>query len=61
MHVILYSRRSSIAFSLFSFFVADLKLFTAMKHYERGNLSLGKAAVLAGKSEEDFMEALSEH
>jgi len=42
-------------------FVEDIKLFTAMKLYEKGVLSLGKAAVLAGKNEEEFMEALSEH
>jgi len=32
-----------------------------MKLYEESILSLGKAAVLAGKSEEEFMETLSEH
>jgi len=42
-------------------FVEDIKLFTAMKLYEEGILSLGKAAVLAEKNEEELMEALSEH
>jgi len=42
-------------------FVEDIKLFTAMKLYEEGVLSLGKAAVLAGENEEEFMKALSEH
>lgn len=42
-------------------FIVDIKLFTAMKLYEKGVLSLGKAAVLAGKNKEEFMEALSEH
>ncbi len=42
-------------------FLKDIKLFTAMMLYEDGTLSLGKAAVLAGKSEGEFMEALSEH
>lgn len=42
-------------------FVEDIKLFAALKLYEKGGLSLGKAAVLAGKSKEEFMDALSEH
>jgi len=42
-------------------FVEDIKLFTAMKLYERSVLSLGKAAELAGKNKDEFMEALSEH
>lgn len=42
-------------------FVEDIKLFAALKLYEKGCLSLGKAAVLAGKSKEEFMDALSEH
>jgi len=42
-------------------FVEEMKLFTAMKLYEMNALSLGKAAELAGKNKEEFMEALSEH
>ena len=42
-------------------FVEDIKLFIAMKLYEEGVLSLGKAAVLTEKNEEELMEALSEH
>ncbi|MCD6133895.1 MAG: UPF0175 family protein [Deltaproteobacteria bacterium] len=42
-------------------FVEEMKLFTAMKLYEMNALSLGKAAELAGKNKEVFMEALSEH
>jgi predicted HTH domain antitoxin len=42
-------------------FVQDMKLFTAMKLYEMNTLSFGKAAELAGKNKEEFMEALSEH
>lgn len=38
-----------------------MKLFTAMKLYEMNALSLGKAAQLAGKNKEEFMEILSEH
>ena len=41
--------------------VEDIKLFMAMRLYEKKDLSLGKAAELAGKDKEDFMEALSEH
>jgi len=42
-------------------FVEDIKLFIAMKLYEEGVLSLGKAAVLTEKNEEELMEVLSEH
>jgi len=42
-------------------FTEDMKLFTAMKLYEENFLSLGKAAELAGKNIDEFMEALSEH
>ncbi len=42
-------------------FIDDMKLFTAMKLYEENFLSLGKAAELAGKSKDYFIEALSEH
>ena len=42
-------------------FVEEMKLFTAMKLYEMNALSLGKAAQLAGKNKEEFMEILSEH
>ncbi len=42
-------------------FTEDMKLFTAMKLYEENFLSLGKAAELAGKNKDEFMEALSEH
>lgn len=42
-------------------FTEDMKLFTAMKLYEENFLSLGKAAELAGKNKDEFMETLSEH
>ncbi len=42
-------------------FVQDMKLFTAMMLYEENLLSLGKAAELAGKTMDEFIEALSEH
>lgn len=42
-------------------FVEDMKLYTAMKLYEENFLSLGKAAKLAGKNKDNFIEALSEH
>lgn len=42
-------------------FVEQMKLFTAMKLYEMNTLSLGKAAELAEKTKDDFMELLSEH
>ncbi|HIH96864.1 MAG TPA: UPF0175 family protein [Thermoplasmata archaeon] len=42
-------------------FVEEIKLFTAMRLYERSVLSLGKAAELAGKNKDEFMEVLSEH
>lgn len=42
-------------------FVEDIKLFTAMRLYEKKVLSLGKAAELAGKDEDEFMGVLSEH
>lgn len=42
-------------------FVENMKLFTAMRLYEENILSLGKAAELAGKNKDEFMEALSEH
>ena len=41
--------------------VEEIKLFTAMRFYEMNVLSLGKAAELAGKNKDDFMESLSEH
>ncbi|MGB2727297.1 MAG: UPF0175 family protein [Halobacteriota archaeon] len=41
--------------------VEDIKLFMAMRLYGMKVLSLGKAAELAGKNKEEFMEALSEH
>ena len=41
--------------------VEEIKLFTAMRFYEMNVLSLGKAAELAGKDKDDFMESLSEH
>ena len=41
--------------------VEKIKLFTAMRFYEMNVLSLGKAAELAGKDKDDFMESLSEH
>ena len=41
--------------------VEDMKLFTAMKFYEKGMLSLGKAAKFAAKNKDEFMEALSGH
>lgn len=41
--------------------VEETKLFTAMRFYEMNVLSLGKAAELAGKNKDDFMESLSEH
>ena len=41
-------------------FVDEMKLFTAMKQYEMNALSLGKAAQLAGKNKDEFMEVLSE-
>ncbi|GFO96322.1 hypothetical protein ig2599ANME_0510 [groundwater metagenome] len=37
-------------------FTEDMKLFTAMKLYEENFLSLGKAAELAGKNKDEFME-----
>lgn len=40
--------------------VEVIKLFMAMRLYEMKVLSLGKAAELAGKDKDDFMEALSE-
>ena len=42
-------------------FVEDMKFFTAMRLYEENFLSLGKAAELAGKNKDNFIEALSEH
>jgi predicted HTH domain antitoxin len=42
-------------------FVEEIKLFTAMRFYEMNVLSLGKAAELAGKNKEEFMNSLSEH
>lgn len=42
-------------------FTEDMKLFTAMRLYEENFLSPGKAAELAGKNKDEFMEALSEH
>lgn len=42
-------------------FVEQMKLFTAMKLYEMNTLSLGKAAELAEKTKDVFMELLSEH
>jgi predicted HTH domain antitoxin len=42
-------------------FIDDMKLFTAIKLYERNVLSLGKAAVLAERDLGEFMEILSEH
>jgi predicted HTH domain antitoxin len=41
--------------------VEEIKLFMAMRLYEMKVLSLGKAAELAGKDKDEFMEALSEH
>jgi len=41
-------------------FIEDMKLFTAMRLYEENLLSLGKAAELAGKNKDSFIEALSE-
>jgi predicted HTH domain antitoxin len=40
--------------------VEDIKLSMAMRLYEMKVLSLGKAAELAGKNKEEFMETLSE-
>lgn len=40
--------------------VEEMKLFTAMRFYKMNILSLGKAAELAGKNKDDFMESLSE-
>jgi predicted HTH domain antitoxin len=42
-------------------FIEDIKLFTAMRLYEKRILSLGKAAELAGKDKDEFMGVLSEH
>lgn len=42
-------------------FVDEMKLFTAIKLYEMNTLSLGKAAEMAGKNKDAFMEVLSEH
>jgi len=41
--------------------VGEIKFFMAMRLYEMKVLSLGKAAELAGKDKDDFMESLSEH
>lgn len=42
-------------------FLKDMKIFTAMKFFEMGKLSLGKAAELAEMNKIDFMELLSRH
>lgn len=39
----------------------DMKTFAAIKFFEMGKLSLGKAAELAGIDKIDFMKLLSEH
>ena len=41
--------------------VEEIKLLIAMKFYKMNILSLGKAAELAEKNKNDFMESLSEH
>lgn len=42
-------------------FVGQMKLYTAMKLFEMGKLSLGKAAVLAGYKKWDFIHLLGQH
>ncbi|MDI6752508.1 MAG: UPF0175 family protein [bacterium] len=42
-------------------FLKDIKIFAAIKFFEIGKLSLGKAAELAEMSKLDFMELLSRH
>lgn len=42
-------------------FVGQMKLYTAMKLFEMGKLSLGKAAVLAGYKKWDFMHMLGQY
>ncbi len=41
--------------------VEEIKLFMAVRLYEKEALSLGKAAELVGKDKEEFMSVLSEH
>jgi predicted HTH domain antitoxin len=42
-------------------FIHDMKLFTSIKLYERTVLSLGEAAAMAERDEEEFMDILSEY
>jgi predicted HTH domain antitoxin len=42
-------------------FLKDMRIFAAIKFFEIGKLSLGKAADLAEMSKTDFIELLSEH
>ena len=42
-------------------FVKQMKLYTAMKLFEMGKLSLGKACALAGYKKWDFIHLLSQH
>jgi predicted HTH domain antitoxin len=42
-------------------FARDLRIAAAVKWYELGELSQGKAAEIAGLSRADFIDALSRH
>ncbi|MBI4746687.1 MAG: UPF0175 family protein [Deltaproteobacteria bacterium] len=42
-------------------FLKDMRTFAAIKFFEIGKLSLGKAAELAEMNKLDFMELLSKH